>query len=113
MKVIIQESGESKTLSIIDARTGVDYIADFVADGLSDFLVDEESGEYSCDTATFSWWEKVCADHAALDARIQALISEHGQYEVQGVVDGAGSVDLEYQAATVNQALDEAFGAEA
>ncbi len=109
MKVIIKETGEAKRLSITDAKSGVDYIADFVADGLSDFSFDEESGEYSCDAATFEWWGKVCADNQALDERINALISEHGD-GVHEVVQGVGSVDLEDHAAAANQALDEAFG---
>ncbi len=107
MKVKITETGEVKHLSIFDAKS-VDYISDFIADGIGDFSFDEYSGEYGCDQATFAWWDKVCADNQALDDRIQWLISEYGD-EVRKVVQGVGSVDLEGRAATVNQALDEAF----
>lgn len=111
MKVKITETGEVKPLSIFDAKSGVDYIADFIADGIGDFSFDEDSGEYGCDQATFAWWENVCTDNQSLDDRIQSLISEYGD-EVHEVVQGVGSVDLEDHAAAVNQALDEAFGEE-
>lgn len=116
MKVFIKESATAETLSIIDPKTGVNYVADFIGNtgALADgqFVWDEERDTYVCDQKTFDWWSSVITAQQALDYRTRELINEHGPKAVHDVIHAAGGVDLEDHAANVNRALDEAFGTE-
>ena len=117
MDIIIKETAAVETLSIIDPDSGIDYISDFVgnAGGFADgqFEWDEELGAYVCAQDRFDWWDAVVAANQALEDRIHDLVQEHGAEKVYAAIHDAGSVDLEDNAANVNQALDEAFGAAA
>lgn len=114
MKIIIEETGKEENLSIVDPKTGVDYTQDFLGSNgaLHDgqFTWDEDHDAYVCDQETFDWWSAVVTANQALDDRIYDLVQEHGSEKVYEVIHAAGSDDLEYHAANVNQALDEAFG---
>ena len=113
MKIIIKETSAVETLSIIDPKSGVDYISDFIGNtgALNDgqFEWDEDRDAYVCDQETFDWWDTVVTANQSLDDRIHELVEEHGSEAVYEVIRAAGSVDLEDHAANVNQALDEAF----
>jgi hypothetical protein len=113
MNIIIKETAATETLSIIDPKTGVDYIIDFIGNTgalRNEFDRDEERDVFICDQETFNWWYTVVTEHQALENRIHELINEHGSEAVYDVVHAAGSVDLEDHTGNVNQALDEAFG---
>ncbi|MDD5330220.1 MAG: hypothetical protein PHX38_09460 [Sulfuricella sp.] len=114
MKIIIKETSAVETLSIIDPKSGVDYIYDFIgnAGALIDgqFEWDEDRDAYVCDQETFDWWDTVVTANQSLEDRIHELVHERGFETVYAVIHAAGSVDLEDHAANVNQALDEAFG---
>lgn len=113
MKIIIKETSETKNLSIIDPKSGVDYTEDFIGNAggflYDQFKWDDENRAYWCDQATFDWWDRVVNDNQLLEYRIHELVKEHGSDAVYEAIDAAGSVDLEDHAANVNQALDEAF----
>lgn len=114
MDIIIKETGKIETLSIIDSKTGVDYIADFIGNtgALTDgqFVLDEDSNAYICDQATFDWWLDVVTNNQAINERINTLSKEHGVEVVLDAVSEAGGVDLENYAGCAEHALDEAFG---
>lgn len=113
MEIIIKETDAVETLSIIDPKSGVDYISDFVGntgaliDGQFDW--DEDRDAYVCDQETYNWWDTVVTANQSLVDRIHELIQDHGSETVYEVIWAAGSVDLEDHAANVNQALDVAF----
>ena len=113
MKIIIKETQAIETLSIIDPKTGVDYILDLIgnAGALIDgqFEWNEDRDAYICDQETFDWWEEVVASNQELVDRTHELVKEHGSETVYEVIHAAGSVDLEEHAANANKALDEAF----
>lgn len=114
MNIIIKETSEVETLSIVDPKSGVDYISDFIGNtgALNDgqFEWNEERYAYVCDQETFDWWDAVVNANQSLGDRIHELVKEHDSEAVHDVIYKAGNVDLENHAATVNQALDEAFG---
>lgn len=113
MDIKIRQTGLNETLSIIDPRTGMDYISDFVGNtgAFNDgqFEYDAEQSSYLCDQYTFDWWHKVVNDNQELDERIYNLSKTYGSDEVYQVVNSAGSCDIEDHAANVNQFLDDAF----
>lgn len=113
MKLYIKETGKIETLSIIDPKTGCDYIFDFVGNtGAFDRefkKTDNENVDFAISQADYNWWEKVVADNQALENRIAELAAEHGYGRVMDAVTSTNS-DLEDYAATANAALDEEFG---
>jgi len=115
LKIKIKETGLIYDLSIIDPKTGVDWISDFIGnhDGFREGEFEKPADtdanyDYEIDQGHFNWWETVINDNEALDYRIHDLNQEHGWETIQNIVwkayDGA---DLEYQASMVNQVLDE------
>lgn len=121
MELTIIETGEVKTLTLIDAKSGQSWIKDFIGnadgfgfkDGVNDnansyIVYDKEEEAYYTSSANFDWWEKVVSDREALDERIKELSEKHGPDAVQNVLITV-SVDLEHEATEMNAALDEAF----
>jgi hypothetical protein len=113
MKIIIKETAEVKTLSIVDPKSGVNYISDFIGNtgALIDgqFVWDKDRDAYFCEQETFEWWDTVITANQALSDRILDLAKEHDSEAVYEVINAVGSVDLEYYALCVGQALDGAF----
>ncbi|MET1174356.1 hypothetical protein [Paenibacillus amylolyticus] len=112
IKVLIGGTTDTPILSMIDPITGIDWVKDFIGnhgafiDG--QFSLIEGSDIYVADQETYDWWSKVLADQAALAERISDINDE----EVNCIVSSASECDLEDQAARVNAALDEAYGAQ-
>lgn len=112
MNILIEKTQKIETLSLIDPKTGIDYIADFIGqyiDTMDEFCWDDENNAYICTKESFLWWSKVVADNQALEYRIHYLKEKHGYEAVETVINNAGSVDLDDQANNLNDALDSAF----
>ncbi len=113
MNIFIKETEQLNTLTLIDPKSNVNYIDDFIGNygALTDgqFTYDNELDAYICNQETFDWWEQVIHDNQNLDYRIQELIETHGTDAVYEVIDSAVGVDLKDHAAAMNKALDEAF----
>lgn len=112
MKLFIKETSAIGTLSIIDPRTGCDYIFDFVGNtGAFDRefeKTDDENADFAISQADYDWWAKVVTDNQALEYRIDELVAEYGYNRVMDAVTSISS-DLEDYAAGANAALDEEF----
>lgn len=114
MNVFIKTTKQLKTLEIIDPKTNVGWIKDFIGNygALHDgqFTYDDELDAFICDQETFDWWETVVNNHQALAYRQQELIEKYGSDAVYKALESAGNVDLEDEAASINQLFDEVFG---
>jgi hypothetical protein len=115
MQIIINETGAVESLSIIDPKSGTNYIADFVGNtgALHDgqFAWDDDAQAHRCDQDTYDWWATVVAENQSLDDRKHALAQEHGWEAVHEALAQVGHCELEDQACQCSAALDEAFGA--
>ena len=116
MQVKVIETGEVKTLGLIDPDSGVDFVQDFVGNGggfeNKDFVYNHEDDVFEATAQAFGWWNQVISDQQELVYRIDELKEEHGSDAVNEVLESVGGHDLEDDAAVVNAALDEAFGEE-
>ncbi len=116
MHVRVIETGEVKTLRLIDPESGVDFVQDFVGNGggfeNKDFVYNHEDDVFEATAQAFNWWNQVISDQQELVDRIDELKEEHGSDAVNEVLESVGGHDLEDDAAVVNAALDEAFGEE-
>lgn len=119
MQIIIKETGELKNLSLIDRKTGLDYLIDVIGDSgelwdstwrVGSFRYDEERDAYICSRDVYEWWRDWVEDYDAMEDRIEALIEEHGEDAVNEAIDGVRPVDIEDAVIATNRALDEVFG---
>ena len=104
--ITIIETGKTKELSMIDTKTGCDYVGDFI--NWNDFTFDDDDN-ITCDMDTYNWWRVVCRDNEALEERIDKLKAKHDHGPVHDAISYV-SVDLEDHARAVNSALNDAFG---
>ena len=115
MKLYIKETGAIETLSIIDQKTGSNYIADFVGNtgAFAREFEKTDKADFAISQADYDWWAKVVADNQALEYRIAELVEEYGYDRVMTVVLQVVSCDLGDYALAANNALNEEFGAKA
>ncbi len=115
MDIRIRETDKLENLSIIDPKTGVDYISDFIgnAGGLTDgqfelyvyeWVADDDF--YACDQETYEWWADVVDAHNNINSRIFELSSEHGSETITEAIGDAGNCDVKDQPAAIDYALD-------
>ena len=105
MKIIITETGSTDTLSLVDRKTGQDYVADFVA-GYDDFSQDEEGNLVVKTQAVFNWWQKVIEDRQELEDRIADMVEKYGRDTIYREIEDFPQVDLEDEAGAFHAALD-------
>ena len=113
MKVIIKETGRRETLTLIDHKSGCDWVQDLIGnhDALgSQFCKNEEQDAWEVSQEDYDWRESVIAKMQALDNRIERISQMDTQKNVYEVVAFAGCSDLEYYIDIANQELDDVFG---
>lgn len=83
MQVITRETGTVATLSIIDHKSGVDWINDLIgnADNFEYFDREldaggNETGRWIADAQTIEWWQDYIAGHEAVDDAIEAYSAD-------------------------------------
>lgn len=110
MKARIHETQEIKDLELIDPRTGVDNIVDFINYGIGDITYNGEEEIYECDKETYDWWaNRIAEEQQLLD--IVYDLQQRTSYEIiNEIVEKAQGGDFETDAAYALQALDEIFG---
>ena len=111
MKIKIKEDGRIEELSIIDPKSNVDWVKDFMGnhDALPEYNEDEDVYEMQNDD--YKWWSDVTTSYETADIRYREMLSEiNDQNErdkfAQAVMD-ACACDLESQPAAMQKAMDE------
>ncbi len=116
MEIRIKETNEIVELEIIDPKTNLDFIADFIGNtgSLHDgqFEYDEDTEIYTTTQENYDWWETVVTDNQELENRLFELRQEHGNEAVHNAIGESGNCDLEKLAVRLNQNLDEVFKGE-
>lgn len=82
MNVQITETGERKQLAIVDAQSGVNWVADLIGNSgaMNDgqFVWGDEADAYLCNQETYDWWAQYIRDAEATEAEATALAGELG-----------------------------------
>ncbi len=116
MQVRIKETGAVNTLSIIDPKTGCDYIADYIGNtgALNDgqFTRSEIDEMQECDTETYAWWVSQVERQTAANERMAALAEKHGSDAVFAALQDAYSGEFESEPEEAMAAMDAEFGAD-
>jgi hypothetical protein len=114
MLVRITETGATESLSIIDPRSGCDWVIDYIgnAGAFEDgqFRRSKVDDEMECDQDTFDWWQNQIERQQAADYRIHALCDEHGSERVYAALHDAYSGEFESEPDEAMAALDAEFG---
>jgi hypothetical protein len=110
MKIKIIESQEVLELSIIDPRTGINWINDF-CNSPEEFIpadIYSETGEdYECTRDAFDWWLDVAKRYEKADFRLCDLQAEYGRDALAEFIEDACCCDLEDMSNYLNQAMDD------
>lgn len=112
MNIKIEETGEIKSLSIVD-RNGTDWTQDLLgnAGALSDGqFVAQDDGTYLADQDTYDWWDKYIQDHRQTETDIDNLATEldiDRQIIVDCVVEHQSGYDMDQERDAALQAMDE------
>jgi hypothetical protein len=103
MTVQIRETGEIIELSLIDPKTGCDYVEDFIGNTGAfnrEFAVyDADNDCYIAYDDDVEWWQTVISVHAHVDSVIAAIgdpISHDDIIEIQQIVMEMMSGDMDY-----------------
>src|SRR5690554_4796374 len=110
MNIKIIETGEVRSLSIINPLSGLDFTEDFVssAGGFEnkDFVLLRDEGVYSCSRDTFDWWVNIISKHQELNYRIKDLLEERNAADVYEAIADVRTIDIADHADACNAALD-------
>jgi hypothetical protein len=79
-QVVTRETGEVESLSIIDRKSGCDWVSDLIgnADGFAQFIPEldadgDETGRWIADASTIEWWQHYISDHETVEDAIESL----------------------------------------
>lgn len=106
MKIIV--NGSVENIDIIDPRTGISWIADFLGNYGADMTTDDDGRAYM-DREEFDWWSTVAEQYQAADNRFYELMQaadEDGRDALRAE-QGAISCDLEDFPAALQRVCDE------
>jgi len=109
MKVRINETGEINDLSIIDPKSGVNWINDLMGNhgALPDY--DDDNGIYPMSRDDFEWWADFCKDLQTAEDRAHEIrrTIDNSKYEDFLHALGDFSGDLEDNPAHIQAVCDE------
>jgi hypothetical protein len=103
MAAKILVDGQIVELSIIDPKTGVDWIEDLL--GNHDIGADEE-GFYAMEEEEYEWWVHHVERHQEAEYALHEVSSEMSEQELVEIREIAGGVDLEDYPDTVFWAIE-------
>lgn len=115
---LIEETGKIESLKLIDSKSGVDFINEYIgqtgafAKGSEFSHYDFKTDAYKCSQSVYEWWKKRINEQQQLIFRIHKLEGEFGMCEVERVINNVEVIDVESEAHLINLALDKAFGKE-
>ena len=114
MDIRIKETGERKTLSIVDASNGMDWTADLIGNygGLDDgqFVCDDYNGYYECDQDTYDWWHDLMTRYEATDNALynyRQSLDDDGESVLDKNINLECGVDLENMPEAFLSAIEE------
>lgn len=92
MKMIINETGEHKTLSIIDQATGVDWANDLIGNSgaIGEYInYDEDAEAYRIDHDNYDWWADYIDTLEADEAELAGLRENYDSDTIQAALNEA------------------------
>lgn len=86
MKVIINETGVTRELTIIDSATGCEWTADLTSDDSNFDDYDREEGCYHISQSSFDFWNQYISDTKADEDTRDELCEIYDRYDVDTII---------------------------
>ena len=84
MDIKIKETGELKSLSIIDPQTGCEWTQDLLGNYDAEMIFDEDAVVHIIEQETFAWWKELIERYQVADDHLN---------DVRGMVDNPEDLD--------------------
>jgi len=109
MRFIIKETRELEELSIIDPRTGINWVSDLMGNHGVFLDLPEEEGVYIIPEEDFDWWRNLLAKYEEADNRYYDLYTSLPEDEAASLQDAVTNIsgDLEDYPGHMNECCDE------
>ena len=100
LNVKIKETGDTETLSLIDPKTGCNYIADFIGNTGAFYReferIEDENGTYYLITQDdYDWWSNVIAMQEKSDVLQVEFLENHSYDDLLELLSKADYNDLD------------------
>lgn len=89
MKFIINETGNLEKLTIIDAKTGMDWSSDLIGNSgaVGDYIhYDDAAGAYRIGQEDFDWWAEYISMYERYQEALDALREQYGADTVDDIL---------------------------
>lgn len=99
MTITIRETGEARTLSIIDRETGVNYADDIIGSSgaIGESITFLDGGGYCADLKTVEWWEKYLAEAQTDNDALDKLRERYGAQTINDLLADLNPYGPDYE----------------
>ena len=95
MDVKVKETGKIETLSIIDPKSGADWIGDLVGNTSDVYGWDDKDDCYIMTQEEYDWWVDYTKRHQSAEERFEEIISMKEGAEHERIVTNKGNIDFD------------------
>lgn len=89
MKFVINETGKHEELSIIDTKTGMDWINDLIGNSgaVGQYIeYDDAEDAYRINQEDFDWWSEYIAMYERYQEELDSLKAQYGSDAVDDII---------------------------
>ena len=110
MQVIIKEINQVATLTLIDTKTGTDYVADYIGNtGAFDREFERVGDDWYVSQEDFDWWDAVITKQQQSDDLQAEYLESHSYDELMDLLDQVWACDLDDRVDQEIELLQEAI----
>ncbi len=110
MQVIIKETSQAATLTLIDRKTGVNYVADYIGNtGAFNREFERVGDDWCISQDDFDWWDAVIAKQQQSNDLQAEYLETHSYDELFSLLEQVPACDLEDAVAQEIELLQEAI----
>ena len=121
MRFYIVDKNVFEELELIDPKTGIDWVCDFIGNSgaiadneccknTTSYIVwDDEKGAYLIDSENFEWWENIVAEMQLFELKKYKIEKKYCCADVIDAIGDSMMCDLEFQAKNGMEALKAEF----
>lgn len=97
MEIRIIETGEKAELSIIDSKSGVNWINDLMGNHNDLPEYDDDVDRYVMDQESYDWWKDLTTRYQAADDRYHELLGTIENDEYESLLDAAQNINCDLE----------------
>lgn len=110
MQIIVKETNQAATLTLIDRKTGVNYVADYIGNtGALGREFERVGDDWYISQDDFNWWDAVIAKQQQSNDLQAEYLETHSYDELMILLEQVSACDLEDVVAQEIELLQEAI----